>query len=47
MTRNEALDIVGMLKCWVDVDDDEAKKARISLIKAATDRLLADDGSEK
>lgn len=44
MSREEAMEIVGMLKCWVPLDDKDAVEARTRLIKAATEKLLKDDG---
>lgn len=43
MTRSEALDIVGMLKCWAALDDIKAQEERMRLIKAATEKLLSTD----
>ena len=40
MTREEALDIVGMLKSWCPVKEEEAQAARVKLLKAATEKLL-------
>ncbi len=43
MSREEALDIVGMLKSWCPVEDKEAADARVKLVKAATEKLLEKD----
>lgn len=43
MTRSEALDILGMLKCWAVLNDKKAEEERMRLIKAATEKLLGSD----